>query len=280
MQKIMTANGLIHYQNPAWGDEIKHGFFTRSGGVSKGIYHGLNCGLGSDDDRHAILQNQLLACQALDADMNVKNLPTKLHTVFQYHSSDVIQLPLTKIDAIALADNGRVRADAMVARVEDFIKQFMAIMTADCTPILFYEKQAGIIGAAHAGWKGAISGIIENTVNAMIAMGAAGHNIEIAIGPTIGQSSYQVGAEFYQQFLTQDSGGKDCFIKDPANADKYYFDLPKFVNYRLQKIDINADNISDCQSDTYQNDDLFFSYRRSCHQKQGDYGRNFSIIGI
>ena len=227
---------------------------------------------------HDILQNQLLACQALDADMNVKNLPTKLHTVFQYHSAKVIQLPLT--DTIAPADNGRVRADAMVARMEDFVGKFMAIMTADCTPILFYEKQASIIGAAHAGWKGAISGIIENTVNAMIAMGAARHNIEIAIGPTIGQSNYQVGGEFYQQFLTQDSGGKDCFIKDPANADKYYFDLPKFVHYRLQKIGIDSDNINDCGLDTYQNDDLFFSYRRSCHQKQSDYGRNFSVIGI
>ena len=278
MQKITNANGLIHYQNPDWGNDIKHGFFTRLGGVSKGIYQGLNCGLGSDDDRRAILQNQFLACQALDADMTVKNLHEKLHTVFQYHSAKVIQLPLT--DAHTLADNKRVRADAMVARVEDFAGKFMAIMTADCTPILFYEKQAGIIGAAHAGWKGAISGIIENTVSAIIAMGGAGHHIKIAIGPTIGQSSYQIGAEFYQQFLTQDSGGKDCFIKDLANADKYYFDLPKFVNYRLQKLGMDVDNISDCGLDTYQNDNLFFSYRRSCHQKQADYGRNFSMIGI
>ena len=235
----------------------KHGFYTRKGGVSLGIYKGLNCGLGSNDHSKLVNQNRSLVAQS----MNV--CPSALKFVHQHHSSDVITADKYLIDI--------KKGDALVTSNKDIV---LCILTADCQPVLFIDKENGVIGAAHAGWKGALNGILENTIISMVNIGAEPNMISAAVGPTINQRNYEVGSEFYELFHQKSKSNKEFFCK--GSQDKYYFNLSKFNVSRLIKAGIKkVDTIDFC---TYANSDLYFSYRRSVHKSETDYGRLISTI--
>lgn len=236
---------------------IKHGFFTKNGGVSEGLYSSLNVGLGSNDTRENVEKNRELAMQALGTKSN-------LHSLYQVHSNKVV--------VVDDKFNGKTEADALVT---DKPNVAIGILTADCTPVLFADADIKIIGAAHAGWKGAHSGVLENTVDAMKKLGAK--NIFAAIGPTISQASYEVGAEYYERLIDGNKENTRFFI-DSIKPDHYMFDLPAYVTYRLTEAGIKS--ISDVSRDTCAEADIFFSYRRSCLKNEPDYGRNLSVIEL
>ena len=237
----------------------KHGFYTRKGGVSSGIYRGLNCGLGSNDNSKLVNQNRSLVAQS----MNVS--PSALTFVHQHHSSDVITANKYL--------NHVKKGDALVTSNKDIV---LCILTADCQPVLFVDNENGVIGAAHAGWKGALNGILENTIISMINIGAEKNKISAAVGPTINQKNYEVGTDFYELFHQKDRSNKKYFSK--GSQDKYHFNLSKFNVSRLTKAGIKTvDTIGFC---TYENSDLYFSYRRSVHKSEADYGRLISTIKL
>ncbi|MGB5557900.1 MAG: peptidoglycan editing factor PgeF [Paracoccaceae bacterium] len=239
---------------------FKHGFFTRRGGASSGVFSGLNCGPGSSDQTEIVAINRARAAEALHV------APGALLTVHQIHSPDV----LTITDPKARTD---IRADAMVTALSDVA---LGVLTADCQPVLFADKNAGVIGAAHAGWKGAMAGVLEATVDAMSALGATRANITAIIGPAISQAAYEVGPEFLESFLADDSENVRFFIN--GQSDRYHFDLPGYGLYRLRKSGIGrVDWTHHC---TYADPQRFYSYRRSVHAKEADYGRLISAICI
>ncbi len=241
-------------------DGVAHGFLGRAGGLSIGIYAGLNVGLGSDDDRAVILENRGLAREAV--------LPgSELATVHQVHSPEVVEVT----EAFAL--DARPHADAMVT---DRPGLLLGILTADCVPVLFYDDKAHIVGAAHAGWKGAIGGVLENTIEAMEALGAARENIACAIGPCIAQQSYEVDAGFYENFLVNDERYQQFFIA--GKEGHFQFDIEGFVAKRLDQSGIST--IHKLGLDTYVHEDRYYSYRRSCHRGEPGYGRQISLIGL
>lgn len=251
-------------------NNIKHGFFTRNGGVSSGIYQTLNCGLGSKDDKKNIAQNRAKAASALGnyaiADLSVLN---RLYGLNQIHSNDVIV-----IDSLDIKPYQYQAADALITNIKGI---FLSVLSADCLPILFADNKANIIAATHAGWRGSLGGVVENTISKMLQMGASLDNIVAAIGPSISQKNYEVGAELYDNFVGFDKNNAKFFIES-HNEGCFLFCLNSYVKAKLQKIGIvNIDNTSLC---TYENEDLFFSYRRSCHKKEDCYGRNISIITL
>lgn len=238
---------------------LRHAFFSREGGVSKGIYESLNGGIGSNDDPAHVTENRRRMAEHLSV------APSQFLTVFQIHSPDV---------AVATApwDTGsRPHADAMVTRVPGLA---LGVTAADCGPILFVDPQARVIGAAHSGWKGAIGGVLENTIAAMEGLGASRSGIIAAIGPLIRQQSYEVGAEFVARFSEGD-GGNARFFAPSTRADHAMFDLAGYIRQRLEQADIMM--IDDVGIDTYA-DERFFSYRRTTHRKELDYGRNIHAI--
>ncbi len=244
---------------PALGD-VPHGFAGRAGGVSTGVCAGLNVGLGSEDDRLAILRNRDLARDAL--------LPgATLVTVRQVHSPDVVAV------TAPIAEDERPEADAMVTRTPGLI---LGILTADCVPVLFADKEAGVIGAAHAGWKGAISGVTDRTIAAMEMLGATRAGIACAIGPCIGRASYEVTLDFAERFERDDADNARFF--SAGRAGHCQFDIAAYVASRLQAAGIGRISLLD--EDTYSQADRFFSYRRSCHAQEGDYGRQISMIAL
>jgi YfiH family protein len=238
---------------------IVHGFFARTGGVSSGIYEGLNCGLGSGDDRDAVMENRRLAAHRLGISGD------DLLTLYQHHSADVVVV------------TGRwppgegPKADGMVTRETGI---GLGILAADCTPILFADGEAGIIGACHAGWKGALAGVAEATIDAMERLGADRSRIAAAIGPTIRQLCYEVGAEFRDRF-TAASKGSEAWFRPGRAAGKFHFDLPGYLTRRLEAAGLQR--IEDCEICTY-SDSRFFSFRRATHRGERDYGRNLSAI--
>jgi YfiH family protein len=237
-----------------------HGFLGRAGGVSEGIYAGLNIGLGSDDDRDAIMENRRRATDGL--------MPgSELVTVHQVHSADVVTvtgpLPLDQ----------RPQADAMVTDQPNLL---LGILTADCVPVLFHDPQANVIGAAHAGWKGVLAGVTDNVIMAMEKLGADRDNIVCAIGPCIAQASYEVDAGFRTRFLDADTANDRFFAA--GKADHYQFDIEDYVAARLQAAGVSK--IEKLGLDTYAHEDRYFSYRRSCHRGEAGYGRQISLIGI
>ena len=240
--------------------DIKHGFFGRKGGLSKGLYAGLNVGLGSDDDRDIIIQNRKLASNAILPD-------APMHSVHQIHSNIAVIA-----DAKSASDN-RPQADALVS---DQPNMALGILTADCVPILLSDSQAGVIGAAHAGWKGAISGICERVINLMERLGASRDTIACGIGPCISQKSYEVDNGFYKNFISDDPSNEHFFKS--GKADHYQFDIEAYVASRLAKAAIK--NIYCLGQDTYSQEDEFYSYRRSYHRNEGGYGRQISIIAM
>jgi YfiH family protein len=238
---------------------VAHGFFGRQGGVSKGIYASLNCGPGSKDSRDAVMENRKRAAAALSPD-------AKLVTLYQIHSAEAV----TVSDPWDIPDNPK--ADAMVTGKSGVV---LGILTADCAPILMSDSQAHVIGAAHAGWNGAISGVADSVVAAMERLGAKREHIHATIGPCISQAAYEVGPEFEARFRASDSGNARFFVPS-AKAGHWQFDLPAYVAHRLRQAGVQAvENLGVC---TYARADDFFSYRRTTHRKEADYGRQLSAI--
>lgn len=237
---------------------IAHGFFGRAGGVSSGIYASLNCGLGSQDARENAIENRRRAITALGA--------RGLNTAYQVHSADVIHV--TGPWTTPLAPKG----DAMVTRERSLA---LGVLAADCAPVLFADAEAGVIGAAHAGWRGALAGVLEATVAAMEALGAGRPHIVAAIGPCIGQASYEVGPELEAPFLAQSKHYERFFVSG-RKADRKFFDLPGFIEARLLQCGLNT--VDSVGADTYADETSYFSYRRATHRGETDYGRNLSAI--
>ncbi|MDA0998670.1 MAG: peptidoglycan editing factor PgeF [Proteobacteria bacterium] len=239
---------------------IRHAFFTRQGGVSKGIYGSLNCGFGSADAKADVAANRARAMASLDLE------PDALVTLYQVHSPDVIRLiePWTpdrapKVDGVVTERPGIA----------------LGILTADCAPVLFADADAGVIGAAHAGWKGALGGVLDATLEAMLKLGASLDRITCVVGPCIQQKSYEVGAEFRTAFLEAGSGN-GRFFTEGAKPGKYQFSLAWYVVDRLEQLGlVSVDAIN---ADTCADAERFFSYRRATLTGEGDYGRGLSAI--
>ena len=236
-----------------------HGFFGRQGGCSSGIYNSLNCGQGSDDVLESVAGNRDIVAK------NMQITTDNLLSLHQIHSNIVVT-----VESGTWPQN-RPKADAMVTALPDI---GLGILTADCAPVLFADPQKNVIGAAHAGWKGAMTGIIENTVTAMINLGAKRENIRAVIGPTISQQAYEVGQEYFEAFHDENPDYTRFFIN--GKAGKYQFDLPGFVITKLDEQRIHkAEWVKKC---TYTLDSQYFSYRRATHRQEPDYGRQISVI--
>jgi hypothetical protein len=238
---------------------VRHGFFTRAGGVSSGIYASLNCGYGSGDERKRVAENRTRAAARLGLEAVL--------TAYQIHG-----VAVAEIDRPWSAGEGP-KADAMVTRRPGLA---LGILTADCAPVLLADASAGIVAAAHAGWKGAKAGVIEAVVGAMIRLGADPANIVAVVGPAIGQDSYEVGGEFRAAFLKDDAAAGRFFVQPEGGQP--HFDLSGFVAARLEALKLGA--VERIAADTYAEPDRFFSYRRSCHLSEPDYGRQLSAIAL
>ncbi|MCW1753718.1 peptidoglycan editing factor PgeF [Rhizobium acaciae] len=246
--------------NEAAGATIRHGYFTRAGGVSEGLYRGLNVGLGSSDERDKVLENRRRVAAWF-------GLPVeRLATVHQVHSPDVVVVG-------ADYDGARPDADAMVTRTPGIA---LGVLAADCGPILFADPDNRVIGAAHAGWKGALTGVLENTIASMEALGADRARIVACLGPSISQASYEVGPEFVERFVAENPEDERFFVPS-ATAGHAMFDLPALTVDRLTKAGVRAESLGLC---TYPDNERFFSYRRTTHRKEPDYGRQISAISI
>lgn len=249
--EIITADAL---------SPLRHGFFTRRGGASSGVFEGLNCGRGSSDQSEVVTINRRRVAQAMQADL------CDLRGVHQFHSA---------IAVVAEDEKPKVppKADAIVTSKPGLV---LSILTADCAPVLFADIDAGVVGAAHAGWKGAIGGVLEATLDAMGSLGARPDRTVAVVGPTISQSAYEVGPEFFETFMAENADYGRFFAG--GNGDRMHFDLPGFALYRLRQAGVaEAEWLRHC---TYANPSQFYSFRRSVHNKQADYGRLISTIRL
>jgi polyphenol oxidase len=241
---------------------IRHGFFTRVGGVSEGLYAGLNCGPGSADAPQSVAENRARVARELGGTQS------DVGTLYQVHSGDALIID-QPIDGSA-----RPKADGIVTKTPGLV---IGVLTADCTPVLFADPEAGVVGAAHAGWRGAVGGVLESTIAEMEKLGAERNRIITAIGPTINQVSYEVGPDF-ETALLQSCANNAVFLSRKNPHERAYFDLPGFVEMRLRKSGVaEVERQSLC---TYANESLLFSYRRSQHRSEGDYGRQISAIVV
>ena len=238
---------------------LRHGFFTRKGGASSGVFSGLNCGHGSSDQHAAVSINRSRVAQAMQVD------PMALVGVHQIHSPDVVHVT----DPIA----DRPRADALVTATPGIA---LSVLTADCQPVLFADHDAGVIGAAHAGWKGALGGVLEATLDAMEDLGAKRANIAAVIGPSISQRAYEVGPEFLDDFLLGDPDNSRFFAN--GAGDRMLFDLPGFGLHRLRNAGVGQAQWS--RHCTYSDPEKFYSYRRTTHAREADYGRLIAAIRL
>lgn len=241
------------------GKNVRHGFFTRRGGVSKGVYESLNCGPGSSDDRKNVLENRGRVAAFLTGK------PGPINTLYQCHSSTLVLLDKP------LNPKVPVKADALLTREKGLI---LGVLTADCAPILFSDPTAGFVAAAHAGWRGALAEVIENVVANMIHMGSKLENIRAVIGPCIGQESYEVQPDFREEFVRQRRENEKYFR--PNQKASYQFDLEGFCLDHLKGAGLSK--ISALSLDTYSNGKEFFSFRRTTHRGEADYGRQISAI--
>lgn len=241
---------------------VTHAFFTRRGGASGGIYMGLNCGQGSDDDLGLVMENRARAMAAL-------GLPADaLALVHQIHSPTVWQVdrPRDRADM--------VKADALVS---DRPGLALGILTADCAPVLFADATHGVVGAAHAGWRGALAGVLESTVAEMERLGAARSSIRAALGPCIRQPSYEVGDDLRDAFLAE-RPDSEAYFAAGTRPGHYQFDLGGFIMDCLSRLGLGA--IADTGLDTYPDEDRFFSYRRATHRGEPDYGRGLAVVAL
>lgn len=241
-------------------DGVPHGFLGRRGGVSEGMCWGLNVGHGSGDDPALIAENRRRAVEAVAP-------RARLTTVYQVHSPDAV------IVAEPWSEDDRPKADALVT---DRPGIALGILTADCTPVLLADREAAVVGAAHAGWKGAFGGVLASTVETMEKLGAKREHIVAAVGPTIGRKSYEVDADFFQRFLAADEDN-DLFFTD-GRPGHYQFDLEGYVLARLAAAGVKR--IEALGLDTYSDEDRFYSYRRATHRGEPAYGRQISIIAV
>ncbi len=257
---MVESNDPIEILRSSKLGDIPHGFLGRRGGVSTGIFASLNCSLGSDDNRDDVLENRRRAAAAV--------LPgSALSRVYQVHSADVVTVT-EPID-----QHNPPKADALVTNLPGFL---LAVQTADCVPVLFSDEKAGVIGAAHSGWKGSITGVTDNTILAMEALGADRANIACAIGPCIAQKSYEVDAAFFARFAEADAANERFF--SGGKLGHYQFDIEGYVAARLAAFGITR--IECLGQDTYSQAHRFFSYRRSCHKGENGYGGQMALIGL
>jgi YfiH family protein len=241
---------------------IRHGFFTRAGGVSGGLYASLNGGIGSRDAAENVAENRARMAAGLGVE------PHRFLTAFQIHSPDVV------IAEAPWTSDMRPRADAIVTRMRALA---IGVTTADCGPVLLTDPQERVIGAAHAGWRGALAGVIEATVAAMEGQGAKRARIRAALGPMISRVAYEVGPEFKARFLEADATNEKFFTPSPREGHTM-FDLPAFISERLRQSRVGSvDDLARC---TYGDEALFFSYRRMTHRGETDYGRHLSAIAL
>ena len=248
--EILTAEPLMPF---------RHGFFTRKGGASSGVFAGLNCGYGSSDQREIVSINRARVAEAMDVS------PEALTGIHQVHSADAIAVdaPLTE----------SVKADGIATKTPGLA---ISVLTADCQPVLFADPVARVVGAAHAGWRGARDGILEATVEKMESLGATRQNIRAVIGPSISQRSYEVGPEFFDDFMSDDPENARFFAN--GAQDRMHFDLPGYGLHRLRNSGVgSAEWTRHC---TYSDPDRFFSYRRATHSKEADYGRLMAAICV
>lgn len=246
-------------------DKIRYGFFGRTGGVSQGIYHSLNCGLGSNDNPDAVLENRQTLCAELGVRKDLLLTPHQIHSDHCLYVGHEDLGNVFEGDAFVTADSGLL----------------IGVAVADCCPVLFYgETQEGdcVVGAAHAGWGGAFKGILENTVQTMLSRNVMAGSIRAAVGPCIGAQSYEVGPEFRQRFIENKQDNERFFIAAKKEA-HYMFDLPSYVEERLTLIGIKQISRQAC-SDTYSQESTYFSYRRATHNGDSDYGRQLAVISI
>ncbi|WP_310618973.1 peptidoglycan editing factor PgeF [Flexibacterium corallicola] len=241
---------------------IKHGFFTRKNGLSTGLYKSLNVGLGSDDERETVLKNRALVAQRMGVSSE------NLVTAYQVHSSRVLSVKAP------LSDEQDRKADALVTNTPELA---IGVLTADCGPVLFADPKNRVIGATHAGWKGAFSGILQNTVEAMEALGAERGAIIAVIGPLISQRNYEVGPEFHGTFIEADES-HHSFFSPSSKGGHFLFNLPEFIGMQLKQTKIAS--IIDINCCTYAQEQQFFSYRRATHRSEPDYGRQISAISL
>jgi polyphenol oxidase len=247
-----------HLQSP----KLSHGFFTRGGGHSTGIFASLNCGYGSGDDPEIVAMNRGVVERALGvADKH-------LVSAFQVHSPDVI-----------VADkpwdpDARPKVDGLVTRTKGLA---LGVLTADCGPVLFADSEAGVIGACHAGWKGALTGVTDSTIVAMEKLGAERDRVVAVLGPTISKAAYEVGPEFPAPFLAQDPGHQQFFTASTKEG-HFMFDLPRYILMRLKKSGLKE--VHDLALCSYSDEARFFSYRRATHRGEKDYGRLASAIAL
>ncbi len=243
-------------------DGIRHAFFTRAGGVSNGVYASLNGGTGSSDAPDKVAENRARMAATLGVSAD------RLLTAYQIHSPDVVV-----VDAPWTPDK-RPRVDAIVTKTP---RLAVGVSTADCGPLLFADAEAGVIGAAHAGWRGALTGVIEATLTAMETLGAKRARISAALGPTISLRNYEVGPEFVARF-TADNAENRRFFASSDKPDHATFDLPGYIAARIERAGIGA--FEDLALCTYAEPERFFSYRRTTHRNEPDYGRHINAIAL
>lgn len=256
----MTVTKSLEILTSRLLDGVAHGFFTRRGGASSGIFHGLNCGTGSSDQARIVETNRERVADSLAVPVD------RLVTVHQTHSARAV----TVTDAQPLP---KPEADALVTATPGTA---IAVLTADCQPVLFADRDAGVVGAAHAGWRGALDGVLEATLEAMETLGAKRENTRAVIGPSISQRAYEVGPEFFEMFFDEDRDNSMFFTN--GEGDRYLFDLPAYGLHRLRTAGVGeAEWTRHC---TYSDPDRFYSYRRSVHRGEADYGRLISAIRL
>ncbi|TNE57988.1 MAG: peptidoglycan editing factor PgeF [Alphaproteobacteria bacterium] len=248
-----TLNQLPH---------VIHGFYGRKGGVSEGIFASLNCGPGSGDDPAKVTENRARVARDIGVEA------PRLLTLYQIHSPKVVTV------TEPWAPEDRPQADAMVTNQPGLA---LGILTADCGPLLFADAEAGVIGAAHSGWQGALSGVLEATLTAMEELGADRARIHAALGPTISQTAYEVGPEFRERFLNENKDF-ERFFESSSRADHAQFDLPGFIAAAAQGAGLAS--FEDLALCTYGDEAGLFSYRRTTHLGEPDYGRNISVIAL
>lgn len=241
------------------GRGIRHRFFTRQGGVSSGIYEGLNIGIGSQDDQALVAENRRRVAAWFGAE------PQQLASLYQVHSADALI-----IDGPVSAP--RPQADALVTNVPGLV---LGIATADCGPVLFADPDARVIGAAHAGWKGALTGVLDDTITKMESLGAERSRICAVLGPCISKANYEVGPEFMARFVADDAANKSFFSPSADKPSHAFFDLNTYIRERLGRLGVDAQILERC---TYAEENLFYSYRRTTHRNEPDYGRQISAI--
>ena len=268
---VNLEGGPQCYQHVGWQDgaerkwHIRHGFFTANGGVSTGLYRSLNCGFGSNDEPALIAENRRRVAGSLGF------RPNQMFGLRQTHSANVVKIDPTSDASI----DARANADALITNNSGYA---LAILTADCVPVLLAAPEMGVIGAAHAGWRGAVDGVLEATIAMMARQGVTPDQIEAVIGPAIQQANYQVGDDLRHAILSTHDDADSFFDPDQNIDEKYRFDLPGFVQSRLRKAGLV--NVTDLGIDTYGESSGLFSHRHATHAALPDSGRQISVIGL